>query len=257
MGVGTDNSTDDRPLVMWDASTGAEVFRQGPPADRVPRWHDLLGFDSTGGVWARTGWRGTFVRYEVPSGRVLQTINGFDQTTYAVLSPDGTRLMSGGWTAFALRRTDPATEWRVVARYPGRHKGGCGHDRPPCPDPIEFSPDGRKLLTGAGWWDDSGPQWKARVWDVTGEPKPGAWLDVGSQPAFTPDGRRLAALVAGSRLIRVSDSDTGAEVFRFDPRGEVSTFAFTPDGTRLVVAHADTTLTVWDWAKIERDNLRR
>lgn len=252
--VGTDPSSDDRALVVWDADTGAEVFRQEKPADGRPRWHDLLGFDASGGVWALLRWgRDDFVRYDIPSGRVLQTIRGFDQTTYAALSPDGTRLVTGGWTAFALRSTDPRADWQVVARYPGRHQGGCGLDQPPSPEPIEFSPDGQKLLTGSGWWYNDKPQWKAQVWGVNGAPKSGVWLDAGRRPAFTPDGRHIVARAAGGLpQLRVTDADTGAERFRFDPEAEVSAFAFTPDGTRLVVAHTDTTLSVWDWASLSR-----
>ena len=254
--AGIDGAVRDYPLVIWDASTGAEVFRQEPSTKA--RRQSAVGFDSAGALWVYSG---DFTRHEIPSGRVLQTIPGFGEAVWNEMSPDGSRLVSAGWTAFAVRSTDPAADWYVVAKYPGRHEGGCKWDAAPCPTPVAFNPNGRELLTGRGWMFWDGKSHNLRVWDVSRTPTPGAERVFGYRPTFTPNGRYVVSLVPVAsgrpRELIVSNAATGAELFRFDPSGEVNGFTFSPDGTRLVVAHADTTLTVWDWTKIELDNLRR
>ncbi len=245
------------PLVIWDATTGAEVFRQ--PTPDGDDHQTIPGFDSRGVLWVCNG--RDFTLHEVPSGRVLQTVPGFKQPICNTISPDGSRLVSAGWTAFAVRDTDPAAEWRVVARYPGRHIGGCKWDEAPCPSPVAFSPNGHELLTGRGWMFWNGKPRNLRAWDTRDKPTTGANRVLGYGPTYTPDGRfvvsRVPVAKGAPRELLVSDAATGAELFRFDTLGDVGGLAFTPDGTRLVVARSDTTLTVWNWANIERDSAPR
>jgi WD40 repeat protein len=260
------------PLVVWNADTGAEVFRE---ALGGPLWSRRgLGLDAGGGFWVHGS---EFVRYELSSGRTLQSVREFERNAFVLLSPDGSRLASGGPSGLAVLRTD-STQWQTLESYSATNRGGCERGDPPYASPVAFSPDGRRLFVGCGHAYESG--WKLRPWTLSDPPVPGPWCVVGSCPVFTPDGRFLIAGVIESersdtelaltpgttlrisspalpKLLRVSDAETGAELFRFDPGAEVFQFAVTPDGARLVVAHTDTMLTVWDWPALLRENLRR
>ncbi|MBN9121927.1 MAG: WD40 repeat domain-containing protein [Planctomycetes bacterium] len=275
LAVGTDytKTGNGSPLVVWNADTGAEVYRE---TVGDPRWGRRgLGLDPGGGFWVHGD--GAFLRYEVPSGRVLRSVREFERNAFVLLSPDGSRLASGGPAGLAVLRTDSG-QWQNLDVYSATYRGGCERADPPCASPVAFSPDGRRLLTGCGYAYESG--WQLRSWSLTASRVAGEWSHVGSYPIFTPDGRFVVAGVVGPeradtelaltpatklsisspplpKLLRVSDPESGVELFRFDPGAEVSTFAVTPDGKYLVVAHVDTTLTVWDWQALLRANLRR
>ena len=257
--VGTDSKRGPNPFVVWDAATGAEVYRDPQPPGVLPPSHGqrVIGVDASG-AWVFNSRTSDFECREVPSGRVLRTIRGFPQAYHAVLSPDGSRLASSSGITIAVRNTHPEATWRVIEEYTDRFQKTDFQTPPSYPMPLGFSRDGWKLMVGEWRGYDGYPT--VRVVDVSGTPKPGEWLDIGRNPAFTPDGQCIATLAPiGSdspRFIRISDATTGSELFRFDLRGEVAAFAFTPDGKRLVVAHVDTTLTVWDWNAILRANLR-
>jgi hypothetical protein len=248
-------------LRVWDAATGAEVYREPDLPDGQPGSTHVIGFDPAGGLWVFDPGSGDIRRLEVPSCEVTQTIRGFPQTTRALLSADGRRLAVVGWTAFAVRDTDPAADWHILEQHPGRQPGGCGSDRPPTPILSAFTPDGTRLITirgpGATSWAPPGQGPTATVWDTTGRPTVVATREgIGLYGlTFSPDGRRLAfrdGPANGSGGLRVWETATLAEAFRFDPPGGVTGFAFTPDGRRLVVGHPDTTLTVWDFEAVEQ-----
>jgi WD40 repeat protein len=113
---------------------------------------------------------------------------------------------------------------------------------------VVYSPDGRHLAT-AGYLDET-----ARLWDVPS----GKQLRVfaGARPllglAFTPDGRRLAAI--GPDAVQMWDPETGHEAITLRPpigkRPDDLAFnarlAFSPDGHYLVTTHWDRSLCVWD-----------
>jgi hypothetical protein len=128
---------------------------------------------------------------------------------------------------------------------------------------VRFSPDGRFLVT---WWRGF------NLWHITERPFRAVRLtEVRDQSwwypdaTFSPDGRRLAAVVTEEKYsprpgqagsIRIWETASGSEAFRFDPPGGVTGCAFTPDGKRLVVAHPDTTFSVWDYPALESRAVR-
>lgn len=109
---------------------------------------------------------------------------------------------------------------------------------------IDYSPDGRRLLTE--WGGHS-----ARLWDA-GEGSQLSTLGLGTagleDVVFSPDGQRLLT-VSNDRIGRIWSVRTGRVLVEL--RGHTARIwcaAFSPDGRRVVTASADHTARIWDAA---------
>lgn len=101
---------------------------------------------------------------------------------------------------------------------------------------LAFTPDGSRLVT-------MNPQGLLQVWDVekgTAErefTEKGPRLSFSPSLALSPDGKWLAILQKEEKAVTVLDFATGGVRRRFDDgKGEVYTFAFTPDSKALAVS---------------------
>jgi WD40 repeat protein len=117
---------------------------------------------------------------------------------------------------------------------------------------VAFSPDGKRVLTGAGLHgrpgSDSDEDNTAKLWDAeTGQELRtfrGHTSNVYSV-AFSPDGT-LVLTGSEDSTAKLWDAETGQEIrtFRGHTRG-VSSVAFSPDGTRVLTGSEDRTARIW------------
>jgi eukaryotic-like serine/threonine-protein kinase len=219
---------------IWDASTGLPLTPPmlhssflnaacwSPDGQRIA----TASGDGTGGLWdAKTGAR-------------IATLTMEGQTSVAAFSPDGKRLVMGGWTngAGIARVWDGATGQPITALW--KHIAGVVD--------VQFSPDGRRLVTTE--MDQA-----ARIRDpFTGEALVPFFSHNGAirSTHFSPDGR-IVATASADGTARLWDAATGKLLASLCHGREVQDAEFSPDGNLLVTTSADHFARIWDLASLE------
>jgi hypothetical protein len=169
----------------------------------------------------------------------LQTFAHGEQVGFLAFSPDGTLLASGGGGGSAkvciwhLGEGEPAGELDA-------HRAGITG--------MVFTPDGKHLVTSA--WDC-----QVIVWDVNAAQELRRFEghdEAVSGLALSADGKLLATGSLDCQ-VRVFDFATGKELRRItvkkrDPREEVVSVAFSPDGTHVAVLQGARPVRFWEVA---------
>jgi len=154
---------------------------------------------------------------------------------YVAVHPAGTWIATGAWGKEGVKVWDGVTG-RLCQELPsGDHTA------------VVFSPDGRWLVTGS--------EIEYQFWN-TGEwtrglriphPSPTSVRDTSCAMAFSPDGSILA-LTDPRTVVRLTDSASGRELATLQTENgkEISSLAFSFDGTWLAVGGGSDSLHVWD-----------
>jgi len=170
---------------------------------------------------------------EVVVTEPIRTFTGHgNHVTSVAFSPDGTRVLSGGYD-----RT--AKLWDVSTGTCIRTFTGHSH----IVLSVAFSPDGTRVLTGSH--DNT-----AKLWDAA----TGACIRTFTESlfvwsvAFSPDGTRVLT-GRNDGTARLWDAATGACIRTFTGHTSVVwSVAFSPDGTRVLTGSYDYTAKLWDAA---------
>ncbi|HUR52686.1 MAG TPA: hypothetical protein VMZ71_01020, partial [Gemmataceae bacterium] len=243
----------DVKVIVRDAETGKVAGAGAKDENRM-----LAGFDGPGRVWSRNHLTGDLVSHALPDGPAGRKVTPPAKYGFPLSSSDGRWLvMSGARHSLSIFDTRADAGWVELESYRNEPMPACGRVPPGCAVPLRFSPDGRFLVT---WWrgfclwylGERTP----RVTPLTTVRDQNWWYP---DAVFSHDGRRLAAVVrekGAPGSVRVWETASGAEAFRFDPPGGATGCGLTPDGKRLVVAHPDTTFSVWDFPAVESRGVR-
>ena len=199
--------------------------------------------------------QGAMDAWDLASGKLVKRFQGQKSggIDCVAVSADG-RWFAGGRTTQDVTLWDLAAgkQERIIPLVEKPDPKGSDHVKR-----VAFSSDGKVLFTGSGktgvtaWEVPTGK----KLWNT---PSPGAWLAVDPQGRWVATGGgfnhqqiqwTLLSATTGEVLRRVDvpkgePITEGGLTYNYPPY--VSDLRFTPDGTRLLTAHYDQLVRVWD-----------
>jgi WD40 repeat protein/DNA-binding SARP family transcriptional activator/class 3 adenylate cyclase len=236
-------TVDDVPptAVIFDVDTGDEVFTlEGHSDDSFDigwspdgRWIATASLDDTARIW------------DAETGEVRFTLHGHTSGVMSLdWSPDATRLVTGS-------QDGTAKVWEVTATGTRELLSLAAQDTRTGVWGVAFSPDGSRVMTGAG-----GITPALQIWDVS--VAGGAeWVNLPAPgyPAaeFMPDGRRVVTSAwegrdprpAPARAVTIWDLQTGRDLRTIGPAADQFWFSaldVSPDGGSLALGGGSNTV---------------
>jgi len=241
------STTTDKTARIWDASTGKSQFVLRGHTESVNS--AVYSADGTRIVTASDD--STARVWDSATGKellVLRGHNGMDIAS-AYFSPDGKRIVtaSGGfycrppWSHGSdrtVRVWDATTGKELLAIADVGTAINC----------AVFSPDGTRIVTAAGRYEERGTC-SAIIWDAT-TGKQLVTLKGHSRSVFSaawsPDGSRVIT-AAWDNSARIWDAASGKLLASLRAHNSwVYSAVFSPDGSRVVTASLDQTIRIWD-----------
>jgi WD40 repeat protein len=226
----------DNKIYLLDAATGDEQA-----ALAGTNWYPwALTYTRDGATLYSSGWDGMVRRWDVAARTQRPLPAGVRGTGTVAISPDGSRIAyedDGG----VIHLVDGAdgVELRPLSLPQAEYSD------------LVFSPDGRQLAGGGDCGDDV----HVALWDVASGELVRRWdWPKGRDPhstaeslRFSPDGRRLAAIVFRQDVVKSWDLDSG-ELLAENKHNEVFGAAYSPAGETLATVGWDSTIRLWEAA---------
>ena len=223
----------DKHIRLWDVWSGD--LRRTLEGHSEPV--DTVAFSSDGSTLASGSRDGAVMLWDIRTGNKIHALEGHEHPTNSVaFSPDGRTLASTGSPHVnpklnpygRIKLWDTRTGEQVRTLEGHLHTVGG----------VAFSPNGKVLASGGGWYDGTVRLWNTR----TGEENRILEEQFGvDSVAFSPDGIKLATANKGS--IRIWDVRTGERLRTLVHW--VGRFAFAPDGKTLAISRAGA-IEIWD-----------
>jgi WD40 repeat protein len=233
----------DKTIKIWDMENGQELQTLKGHTSGITQV--LVTPDGSRIISGSEDW--TIMIWRIPGGARPMTLIGHKgKITCLALSPDGRFLASGSLDG-------KIKIWDAQTGRLGRTLVGHGGDV----TKVAFSADGRRLSSSGGFLN-----FKAEIWDFeSGENLSASERSfddfIGSliEPSGpgvkfrTPDGRFI--LMGGSHQLVVIDARTLQPVRKWSGHsGAINAVTMSPDGQWVVSAGMDSTLKIWDAARV-------
>ena len=177
--------------------------------------------------------------WDTETGECLQSIytKHTDQHEALAIFPDGNTILTGSWDG-TIHQWETATGTYLSTFATGHGRGASA---------LEFSNDGRTLISRLVRY---GSEDQLLFWDTT------TGVQISASDLKEPLGKRspnLSNRVISAKIdedrkhIQVQDVATGLEMYRItEHKGDIWTFAFSPDRKILASGSDDMTIRLWD-----------
>ena len=178
-------------------------------------------------------------KWDAATGELLMSTptEHTDQLEALAVSPDGNTVLTGSWDG-TIHKWDLETGTDLSTFATGHGRG---------PSALAFSEDGQTLISTLRRW---GREDQLLFWDTaTGvqisAPDLKEVLD--KQSPNLPNRVITAKIDEDRKYIRVQEVATGREMYRItEHKGDIWTFAFSPDRKILASGSSDATIRLWD-----------
>jgi WD40 repeat protein len=225
----------DATVRVWDAASPPRPLAlQSPSVLGYAGTVECLAFSPDGRRLASGHDNGALRVWELPSGRLLQMIQGHTKTIgYVVFSFDGRTIASGGSDS-TVRVWDAATGQPQIT-FTG-HTAEIGG--------LLFTPDGQTVISGS--FDRTIQAWEPATGVIRYVLR--GHSDRIHDLALSPDGRTLASGSRDKTCILWDLPSVRPRATLRGHKGEVNSVAFSPDGQTLATSSDDRTVRLWDIA---------
>jgi WD40 repeat protein len=221
---------------VWDVVTGEELLT-------------LSGHDEgivLSAIWSPSGDRiltsshedGTAKVWNADTGDLLFTLPGHWSAFYALWSPDGSRIVTGGEDEEGTAKVWDADTGQLLLTLAGHEEEyNVVYN-------AAWSPDGARIVTGD--WQGNARIWNAATGQLIRDLLPESFTFIVWRVAWSPDGKRIVTY-ADDAVGRVWDATTGEELVTFAGHtGSATQMAWSRTSDRILTSSMDGTARVWD-----------
>lgn len=216
-------SSSSQGIKMWDINTGAEI-------PTLPDYTQQIVFSPDGKQIAVTRQYNSIKLRDALTGKEIKTLLGDRAFESFAFSPDGKKIVSGGWGKIWVWDWKTGKEIRVIKEPPAASITS-----------IEFSPDGSKIAVLS--------RNTVKLWDIEIGMQVRAFpghFDWVSSITFSPDGKQLV-ITGTDKIIKLLNVETGEEIRILQGHSKpVLSVKFSPDGKLLASAGADQSIKLWN-----------
>ena len=230
---------DEYTVEVWDAITGSPGLTLKGSSWKInsveisPDGRKILctASDNTAKIW------------DINTGKILLVLKGNFIDKTAKFSPDGKKIITSSWdnnlTTNNINIWDASTGKSLIG-FKGHISGILS---------IQYSRDGKKIVTTAGNYSSSGDNttkiWEASTGTLLKEIKEDNKYFSSAQ--FSPDGKKI--VTTSGKNGKIWNAETGALQFSLQGHTHSNWFeAFSPDGQKLLTVHGDHSAKIWDAA---------
>ncbi len=215
-------AAEDNTAKVWDAGTGKELLTLSGHKD----WVMGVAFSPDGSRIATSSFDGSAIVWDAGTGKELLILSGHKDLVVGVaFSPDGSRIATSSFDGKVIL-WDAITGKKLLTLY--------GHTA--LVRQVVFSPDETRLAT-------AGFDGIAKVWDAVSGKELFTLSGHSSAVyaiAFSADGKTIAT-ASTDKTAKLWDADMGKELLTLNTPDELTSVAFSPDGSQLTVAGYDGT----------------
>lgn len=231
----------DGTVRLWDVSSGELIRTIEAHAPGVA----TVDFSADGSMLVSGGYDRTARLWRVEDGALLETI-GSKYMGYALaveFAPEGPLFAVADHLCDTQLRRAPNAILEQTLRQPN-----CTTTEGTVVNwGLDFSPDGRYVVTGEGTWCCGG---SLQRWTIDRPFEPPTLLqgyNIRTRDLFyAPDGERVAVALLGSPVFWLVEAESGELLRTYDGHVyRVNSLAFSPDGELIASASRDRKLAIW------------